>query len=64
MDGMIETHHFEVGQQVTKPKGYEFDSTVVAVFQKLDGQVRLVCESHAIPGLLHIFAPSQMEAKA
>lgn len=52
---------FAVGDRVRKPNGYPFDSTVVAVFTKLDGQTRLVCESDAIPGMLHIFSPSQME---
>lgn len=50
-----------VGMTVRKPNGYGFDATVLAVFRKLDGQERVVCESHAIPGLLHIFAPSQLE---
>lgn len=50
----------QVGMTVTKPKGYPFDSTVVAIFNKLDGETRVVCESHAIPGMLHIFAPSQL----
>lgn len=51
---------FHVGQQVYKPKGYPFQSTIVALFEKLDGEVRVVCESHAIPGMLHIFAPTQL----
>jgi hypothetical protein len=46
--------------KVRKPRGYHFESTVVAVFTKLDGQERVVCESDDIPGLLHIFAPSQL----
>ena len=36
------------------------DSVVVATFTKLDGQTRLVCESTTIPGLLHIFSPTQL----
>ena len=51
----------KVGDRVRKRKGYDFDSTVVAVFQNLAGQTRLVCESAVIPGLLHIFSPVQME---
>lgn len=52
---------FKVGDVVRKKNGYEFDSTVVAVFDKLDGETRLVCESSLIVGMLHIFSPSQME---
>lgn len=48
------------GVRVRKRSGYEFDSIVVAVFEKLDGEVRLVCESTIIPGLLHIFSLEQM----
>jgi hypothetical protein len=46
--------------KVRKITGYPFNSTVVAVFNKLDGSQRVVCESDAIPGLLHIFAPRQL----
>lgn len=46
--------------KVRKISGYHFESTVVAVFTKLDGSERVVCESDAIPGLLHIFSPRQM----
>jgi len=53
----------EVGMQVHKLNGYEFDSTVVAVFTKLDGEERVVCESDVIPGLLHIFSPSQLRER-
>ncbi len=56
-------YEFSVGDAVVKKNkdGYPFDSTVVAIFLKLDGQTRMVCESDLIPGLLHIFSPSQME---
>ena len=50
----------KVGMKVRKPRGYPFSSTVVCVFTKLDGGERVVCESDAIPGLLHIFAPHQL----
>jgi hypothetical protein len=50
----------KVGMKATKPSGYGFDSTIVAVFTKLNGEQRVVCESELIPGLLHIFAPSQL----
>lgn len=51
---------FWVGQRVTKPKGYRFDSTIVAVFTNLSGEVRVVAENS--DGLLHIFNESQLEA--
>lgn len=52
---------FQVGDRVRKPSGaYAFDSHVVAVFTNRAGETRLVCESTQIPGLLHIFSPSQM----
>ena len=50
----------EVGARVYKLSGYEFDSTVVAVFTNLAGDERVVCELDQIPGLLHIFSPSQL----
>jgi len=55
---------FNVGDKVTKTKGYAFDSTVVSVFENLAGDTRLVCESTVIPGMLHIFSPTQMEIDA
>lgn len=51
---------FIVGEKVKKTRGYEFDSTVVAVFQNLSGDTRIVCESSVIPGLLHIFNEDQL----
>lgn len=64
-DNSVQAGHdvagFAVGDRVCKPNGYPFDSTVVAVFAKLDGQTRLVCESDAIPGMLHIFSPNQLD---
>lgn len=50
----------KVGMKVRKITGYHFESTIVSVFNKLDGSERVVCESDAIPGLLHIFAPRQL----
>jgi len=49
-----------VGDRVVKKRGYEFDSTVVSVFQNLRGDTRIVCESTIIEGMLHIFSPEQM----
>lgn len=52
--------YLRVGDHVQKRAGYEFDSIVVSVFRKLDGQTRVVCESKVIPGLLHIFSEGQL----
>ena len=52
---------YKTGDVVRKVKGYEFDSIVRSVFTNCNGDVRLVCESMLIPGMLHIFSPSQME---
>jgi hypothetical protein len=49
-----------VGDRVEKIKGYPFPGTVVAVFEKLNGEQRVVVECVDLPGLLHIFAPSQL----
>lgn len=52
---------FRIGDHVDKRAGaYEFPSTVQAIFTNRAGNVRLVCESTQIPGLLHIFSPQQM----
>lgn len=55
------TPRFREGDLVRKKKGYEFDSTVVSVFRKNDGAVRIVCEDDR--GLLHIFNQDQMELR-
>ena len=57
---VIDLPDFQVGDLVDKRSGYAFKSRVVAVFPKLDGEIRLVCESLLIPGMLHIFSPAQM----
>lgn len=54
---------FLVGDRVRKKEGYAFDSIVVAVFRNRKGEVRLVCESDLIEGMLHIFRPRQMELR-
>lgn len=56
---MSDERRFAVGDKVRKLVGYDFDSVVVSVFNKTDGQVRLVCEDDR--GLLHIFNQDQME---
>lgn len=50
---------FKVGDQAYKPKGYKFDSIIVAVFMNTKGQVRIVAENR--DGLLHIFNEEQLE---
>ena len=49
----------KVGDKVTKTGGdYTFDGTVVSMFTKLSGQVRVVVENKE--GLLHIFNQNQL----
>lgn len=50
---------FEVGDKATKPKGYKFDSEIVAVFRTTTGEIRIVAENG--DGLLHIFNESNLE---
>jgi hypothetical protein len=51
---------FKEGDEVFKPKGYKFPSTVVSVFTNLTGQVRIVAEMKD-NGMLHIFNEDQLE---
>ena len=49
-----------IGDKVTKIKGdYKFEGTVVSVFEKLSGKVRLVIENQ--DGILHIFSESNLK---
>ncbi len=48
-----------IGDKVVKPKGYKFDSVIVAVFTNLSGETRIVAENKE--GILHIFSPNQLE---
>ncbi len=52
------------GVHVEKPKGYPYPGTIVAAFTNLAGAERYVVESDLAPGMLHIFAPSQLAATA
>jgi hypothetical protein len=54
-----DTFKFKVGDKVIKPKGYSFDSTIVAVFKNLTGENRIVAEMDS--GLMHIFNESQLQ---
>jgi len=51
---------FKVGDAAYKPKGYAFPCKIVAVFETLKGEVRVVAEMRDF-GLLHIFNESQLE---
>ena len=53
-------HKFEVGDKAYKPKGYKFPCTIVAVFETVEGNVRVVAEMDDY-GLLHIFNEQQLE---
>lgn len=51
---------FSVGDKVHKVGGdYTFDSTIVAVFTKLSGKVRVVAEDDR--GILHVFSQKNLE---
>jgi len=52
---------FCVGTKVVKPKGYPFPGEVRSVFTNRAGETRYVVESESAPGMLHIFAPTQIE---
>lgn len=51
---------FNIGDKVSKPKGYSFDGIVVAVFANTKGEVRIVAELEG-NGMLHIFSEGQLE---
>lgn len=53
----------EVNDMVRKKHGYNFPGIVVSVFQKLDGQTRVVveCTAPGVEGMLHIFSESNLE---
>lgn len=50
---------FKIGDKVFKPKGYKFDSVIVAVFKNIKGEIRIVAEN--ADGLMHIFNESNLE---
>jgi hypothetical protein len=51
---------FKIGDQVYKPKGYQFPGIVVSIFQTTKGETRIVAEM-IDNGMLHIFNESQLE---
>jgi hypothetical protein len=54
-----------IGDKMRKLKGYTFNGEVRSVFKNKAGEVRLVCELEGENGggMLHIFSPSQVEAR-
>lgn len=52
-------YKFEVGDKADKTKGYKFPCTVIAIFETLNGDVRVVGEMDEY-GLLHIFNENQL----
>jgi hypothetical protein len=54
---------FEIGERVRKNHGYLWPGVVVAVFETLGGERRVVVECTApdVAGALHIFNPNQLE---
>ena len=51
---------YKVGDTVQKIKGYDYIGTVVSVFNKTNGDIRLVVEEHKT-GMLHIFNESTLK---
>ncbi len=51
---------FKIGDEVYKPKGYQFPGIVVAIFQTTSGETRIVAEMKD-NGMLHIFNEGQLE---
>lgn len=51
---------FKIGDQVFKPKGYQFPGTIVSIFQTTKGETRIVAEMRD-NGMLHIFNENQLE---
>lgn len=53
----------QVGDTVQKIKGYSWPGVVVAVFENLKGQTRIVveCTVPEVAGALHIYNPEQLE---
>lgn len=49
--------------KVSKTSGYIFDGEIRAMFITTAGEIRYVVESEASPGLLHIFAPTQLKRR-
>jgi hypothetical protein len=54
---------FKIGDKVQKTSGYKWPGVVVAVFENLAGQTRVVveCTVPEVSGALHIYNSSQIE---
>ena len=58
-----QTPKFRVGDNVSKLTGdYTFHGTVLAVFRKRSGAIRMVVEKEA--GILHVFSEQQLTLTA
>jgi hypothetical protein len=59
------TPKFNIGDKVSKPKGYAFDGEVRAVFTTINNDIRVVAELTTSNGLgmLHIFSENQLELR-
>jgi hypothetical protein len=53
------------GDRVQKRRGYKWPGTVVAVFETLEGEMRVVveCTVPEVAGALHIYSPDQLETR-
>lgn len=49
-----------IGSRVAKKRGYSFIGTVQSVFQKRNGETRIVVEMDCT-GMLHIYSPQDVE---
>lgn len=54
-----------IGQTVQKKRGYKWPGVIVAVFQTLAGEPRVVveCTVPEVAGALHIYSPEQLETR-
>jgi hypothetical protein len=55
--------NFKIGDKVEKVTGYKWPGVVVAVFDTLAGQRRVVveCTAEAVQGALHIYNENQLK---
>lgn len=55
-----------VGLKVQKKRGYKWPGVIVAVFQTLAGETRVVveCTVPEVAGALHIYSPEQIEVQS
>jgi hypothetical protein len=53
----------KTGDRVQKRRGYKWPGIIVAVFETLEGEMRVVveCTVPEVAGALHIYSPDQLE---